>query len=159
VLSVRANKQQPWPWLFIRLVQFSKHNETKKYDMAKSKYSVFKRKGYVIITLLFFLVSVILHWIFGWEVFKSEQQAHGQPVIVSEYTMEMLRDTMENWQSEFLQLIWQVAGLAFLWYAGSPQSKEGDDRKEEKLDYIIKKLDPENYESLMRQLKQKYPDQ
>jgi hypothetical protein len=54
----------------------------------------------------------------------------------------MMRDTMENWQSEFLQLIWQVAGLAFLLYIGSPQSKEGDDRKEEKLDYIVEKLDP-----------------
>ena len=40
------------------------------------------------------------------------------------------RDIMENWQSEFLQLIWQVAaaGLSILWYVGSPQSKEGDER-------------------------------
>jgi hypothetical protein len=39
---------------------------------------------------------------------------------------------MENWQSEFLQLIWQVAGLSFLWYVGSPQSREEHDRQEEK---------------------------
>jgi UV DNA damage repair endonuclease len=45
----------------------------------------------------------------------------------------MVRDNAENWQSEFLQLIWQVAGLAFPLYISSPQSKEGDDRKEEKL--------------------------
>ena len=124
----------------------------------KTKYTIFKRKGYVWITLLFFVVSIVLHWVFGWEVFKSDQEAHGQPVLISQYVMEMLRDTMENWQSEFLQLIWQVAGLAFLWYAGSPQSKEGDDRKEEKLDYIIKKLEPEKYESLMRHWKAKYPE-
>jgi hypothetical protein len=72
--------------------------------------------------------------------------------------MEMMRDTMENWQSEFLQLIGQVAGLALLWYAGSPQSKEGDDRKEEKLDYIIQKLDPEHADSLLKQWKEKYPE-
>jgi hypothetical protein len=54
-------------------------------------------------------------------------------------------------------LIWQVAGLAFLWYVGSPQSKEGDDRKEEKLDYIIRKIDPENYERLMNEWEDKYP--
>ena len=124
----------------------------------KTKYTIFKRKGYVWITLLFFVVSIVLHWVFGWEVFKSDQEAHRQPVLISQYVMEMLRDTMENWQSEFLQLIWQVAGLAFLWYAGSPQSKEGDDRKEEKLDYIIKKLEPEKYESLMRHWKEKYPE-
>lgn len=28
------------------------------------------------------------------------------PVAASEYTVQMLRDTLENWQSEFLQLIW-----------------------------------------------------
>jgi hypothetical protein len=33
-----------------------------------------------------------------------------------------------------------VAGLGVLWYVGSPQSKEGDERKEEKMDLIIKML-------------------
>jgi hypothetical protein len=50
-----------------------------------------------------------------------------------------------------------VAGLAFLFYVGSPQSKEGDDRKEEKLDYIIEKLDPDNYEKLLKDWDKKYP--
>lgn len=63
----------------------------------------------------------------------------------------------ENWQSEFLQLIWQVAGLAFLIYVGSPQSKEGDERKEEKLDLILKSINPEEAEDLIRELDLKYP--
>jgi len=123
----------------------------------KFRHSLLKRKAFLWVTLLLFLLSITFHWIFGWKTFKQEQQEHHQPVVVSEYVTEMMRDTMENWQSEFLQLIWQVAGLAFLWYAGSPQSKEGDDRKEEKLDYIISKLDPDNYESLMKHWKEKYP--
>jgi uncharacterized protein DUF6766 len=127
--------------------------------MAKTKNrSIFWRKGYLWVTLLFFLISITLHWIFGWQVFKDQQREHGQAVVVSQYISEMLRDTMENWQSEFLQLIWQVAGLALLWYAGSPQSKEGDIRKEEKLDYIIRKLDPENAAALLKQWKEKYPE-
>jgi hypothetical protein len=124
----------------------------------KTNRSIFWRKGYMWVTLLFFLISISLHWIFGWQVFKDQQQEHGQAVVVSEYISEMLRDTMENWQSEFLQLIWQVAGLALLWYVGSPQSKEGDIRKEEKLDYIIGKLDPENAAALLKKWKEKYPD-
>lgn len=119
--------------------------------------SIWKKKGYLWVTLILFLVSIVLHWTFGWEVFKSEQMAHHQPIIVGDYIAEMLRDTMENWQSEFLQLIWQVAGLAVLLYVGSPQSKEGDDRKEEKLDYIIRRLDPEKYEQLMKEWDKKYP--
>ena len=47
------------------------------------------------------------------------------------------RDTLENWQSEFLQLLWQVAGLAILLHVGSPASKEGDDRMEAKLDALL----------------------
>jgi hypothetical protein len=60
---------------------------------------------------------------------------------VSDYTIQMLRDTLENWQSEFLQLIWQFAGLAILLYVGSPQSREGDERKEAKLDAILEAVD------------------
>jgi hypothetical protein len=60
----------------------------------------------------------------------------------------MTRDTLENWQSEFLQLLWQVAGLTILLHIGSPQSKEGDERKEAKLDAILQRLDPENADKL-----------
>jgi len=40
----------------------------------------------------------------------------------------------------------------------APASKEGDSRKEEKLDYITRKLDPENYERLTRECVAKYPE-
>jgi len=125
--------------------------------MKRKKHGLLKRKAYLWISLALFVVSIVLHWYYGWKVFVSEQRAHQQPVIAGEYTAQMLRDTMENWQSEFLQLIWQVAGLAFFWYAGSPQSKEGDDRKEEKLNYLIQKIDPENYNRLMQDWEDKYP--
>jgi hypothetical protein len=71
----------------------------------------------------------------------------------------MLRDTFENWQSEFLQLIWQVAGLAFLIYIGSLQSKAGDERKEAKLDLILKSVNPEKADELINNLDTKYPRQ
>jgi hypothetical protein len=129
----------------------------KTSTMSKARMSIWKKKGFLWVTLLLFLVSAALHWAFGWEAYKNEQQAHNQPVVVNEYVVEMARDTAENWQSEFLQLIWQVAGLAFLLYVSSPQSKEGDDRKEEKLDYIIKMLDPKKYDEVIKQFDQKYP--
>jgi len=82
---------------------------------------------------------------------------HNQPIDIGNYLNATLRDTMENWQSEFLQLIWQVAGLSFLWYVVSPQSKEGNDRQEEKLDLLIRKIDPSNGEKLLEELEKKYP--
>jgi hypothetical protein len=130
---------------------------SKTYMKKKTTMGIFKKKGYVWVTLVFFIFSLALHWIFGWEAFKNEQEAHGQPIVFSEYSAEMLRDTMENWQSEFLQLIWQVAGLAILLYVGSPQSKESEERLEEKMDHIIRKIDPENASKLLKDWESKYP--
>jgi len=117
---------------------------------------VLKAYGYAWITLILFLLSVSGHWLFGWMSYADEQQLHNAPPLVGDYLVEMLRDTFENWQSEFLQLLWQVGGLALFLYAGSPQSKEGDDRKEAKLDAILRRIDPVNGESTIQELDRKY---
>jgi hypothetical protein len=72
-----------------------------------------KRYAYGWITVLFFLVSIAGHWWFGWYAFLQDAAAHAQQPVFSEYAIEMGRDTLENWQSEFLQLLWQVVGLAY----------------------------------------------
>src|SRR5687768_1452869 len=96
-----------------------------------------KAYAYAWITLGFFLVSFILHWWFGWEAFVDEAAEHGQTPEVAQYLTQMSRDTFENWQSEFLQLLWQVVGLAYFLYVGSPTSHENDDRLEAKVDALL----------------------
>lgn len=113
--------------------------------------------GYLWVTLAFFVLSFAGHWILGWFAFVKTQTANGQAVDISQYLIEAGRDTLENWQSEFLQLIWQVAGLAILWCVGSPQSKEGDERKEAKLDYLINKIDPKDGPRTIRALEEEFP--
>jgi hypothetical protein len=98
---------------------------------------LFKKYGYAWITLGFFAVSLALHWYFGWQAFVAEAADHGQAPQQAEYVDEMLRDTFENWQSEFLQLLWQVCGLAYFLYVGSPASREDDDRMEAKIDALL----------------------
>lgn len=49
----------------------------------------------------FFLFSFAGHWQFGWFAYINEQETHGAPLQVSEYLIQMTRDTLENWQSEF----------------------------------------------------------
>ncbi len=112
--------------------------------------------GYAWITMGFFLISLVGHWLFGWFAYVSEQRAHAQPIQISDYLVEMSRDTFENWQSEFLQLLWQVGGLAILLYVGSPQSKEGDDRMEAKIDEILRRVDPQNGDSIIKTLDDDY---
>jgi hypothetical protein len=105
------------------------------------KHGIFHRYGFAWITAGFFVISLIGHWLFGWFAYVNEQRDHGRSAGVSEYIVVLSRDTLENWQSEFLQLLWQVAGLALLLHVGSPQSKEGDDRMEAKIDAILLAVD------------------
>lgn len=118
--------------------------------------SNFKRYGFAWVTGGFFLISLIGHWVFGWFAYANEQHAHSQPIEVSEFVVQLMRDTLENWQSEFLQLLWQVAGLALLLHVGSPQSKEGDDRMEAKLDAILLAVDPKNGDLTIRDIDDSY---
>jgi hypothetical protein len=119
--------------------------------------NAFKKYNFVWITSILFLGSLIGHWVFAWQAYVDHQSEMGLPVEVSDYIHETSRDTLENWQSEFLQLIWQVVGLSFLYYIGSSQSKEGDDRKEAKIDFLMKKLYGDEGATEIERLNKKYP--
>jgi hypothetical protein len=121
------------------------------------RYTIWSKYGFAWVTAGFFLISIVGHWGFGWLAYLDEQRALGQPVEISGYAIEMARDTFENWQSEFLQLLWQVCGLAILLYVGSPQSKEEEERNDAKLDAILKAVDPGNAEKVIAALERKYP--
>jgi hypothetical protein len=119
--------------------------------------SVLKKFGFAWVTLGFLAISLVGHWLFGWLAYVDEQQAHGQAIETGGFVVEMLRETFENWQSEFLQLLWQVVGLTILLYVGSPQSKESEDRSEEMLKEILRKVDPKGADATLAELDQKFP--
>lgn len=118
--------------------------------------SIWKRYGFAWVTGALFAITLTGHWIFGWFAYVNEQRAHQQPIEVRAYTDEMMRDTLENWQSEFLQLIWQVAGLAVLLHVGSPQSKEGDDRIEAKIDAILLAVESRRGDEILKGIDDEY---
>ncbi|USQ95243.1 DUF6766 family protein [Caulobacter sp. RL271] len=115
-----------------------------------------KRYAYAWLTGLFFFVSIVGHWAFGWWAFVDEQQSLHQAPQLGPYLVEMGRDTFENWQSEFLQLIWQVVGLAYFLYVGSPSSKENDDRTEAKLDALIRLQAGDRAEDIIAEIDRRY---
>ncbi|WP_368911124.1 DUF6766 family protein [Taklimakanibacter deserti] len=133
---------------------------TRPTPKSERKYALhdmrFGRYGFFYFTGAFFALSLFGHWLFGWLAYVNDQAAHNAQISAGDYALIMLRDTLENWQSEFLQLIWQVAGLAFLLHIGSPQSKEGDDRKEAKLDAILEAVDPKNGKDTVAKLDQEF---
>ena len=119
--------------------------------------SLLKKYSFAWITIAFLVFSLIGHWLFGWFAYVDEQQALGQAADSGGYVIEMLRDTFENWQSEFLQLLWQVVGLTLFLYVGSPQSKDSEDKTEEILREILKHVDPEGAPKTLADLEAKYP--
>ncbi len=116
-----------------------------------------RKYAYAWITIGFFLISILGHWWFGWRAYVNEQSQFHHSIALSDYSVEWARDIFENWQSEFLQLLWQVCGLAWFLYVGSPQSKEANDRQEAKLDEILKLMDPGKASEICRKLELQYP--
>ena len=115
-----------------------------------------KRYAYGWITILFFLLSIAGHWMFGWYAFLQDTAEHARQPVFSEYAIQIGRDTFENWQSEFLQLLWQVIGLAYFLYVGSPASKENDDRLEAKIDELLRMNGGNSADALIRDIDERY---
>lgn len=101
--------------------------------------------SFTLVTGLFFLVSWSLQFYFQAAEYTADAEAHEQGVFWSEFLTRFFAATFENWQSEFLQLMWQAAGLALFYHWGSSQSREQSDRVEAKLDRLLRRsgVDPD----------------
>lgn len=99
-----------------------------------------KKYGFFYVTFVFFLVSWVGQFIFQVMEVKNDAQTHGESFTWIDFWPQFFSSTFENWQSEFLQLCWQAAGLAFLYFWGSSQSKESDDRLEKKIDRLAEHM-------------------
>ena len=74
---------------------------------------------------ILFLVSWAAQGLAEWSSFAHEQAAHGQVAHLSDFWVEFGQSTLENWQSEFLQLFSFVVVSAVLIHHGSSESKDG----------------------------------
>ncbi len=98
-----------------------------------------KAYSFALVTAGLFLFSWIGQFIAQAIVVGNEAKQHGEQFLWGEFWPQFLASTFENWQSEFLQLIWQAVGLAFLFFWGSSQSRETEERMEAKLDLLLEK--------------------
>ena len=99
-----------------------------------------KNFGLSIAFCALFLVSWAAQGVAEWQVFTDDQREHHQPVTAGDFASEFAQSTLENWQSEFLQLFSFVVMSALLIHRGSAESKDSDDRMEEALSRIEDKL-------------------
>jgi hypothetical protein len=76
---------------------------------------------------------------------RNDAAAHGEEFSMAQFWPQFFASTFENWQSEFLQLVWQAVGLALLFLWGCSQSKESDERIEARIDRLLEEqgVDPD----------------
>jgi hypothetical protein len=72
--------------------------------------------------------------------FRQEQAELGQPFEWQDFWITFGRSTLENWQSEFLQLLAFVVLSSLLSHKGSPESRDSEEKTERKLDEILRRL-------------------
>jgi hypothetical protein len=107
---------------------------------------LFQRNGLSIVLIALFLISIIAQSIAGHRHHNQEQQEHQQPkVTYVEYVTgsHFLEATMENWESEFLQMFFFIVLTVFLYQKGSAESKDPD--KEENVDQDSLKAVTKNF--------------
>lgn len=93
---------------------------------------ILSENGLSLVLGLLFLVFLAGQAAAGLHKYNEDQQEHGQPAIgFSDYlaSPHFLEATMENWESEFLQMFAFVVLTAFLFQKGSAESKKLDEKE------------------------------
>jgi hypothetical protein len=112
-------------------------NEMKSSGLRK----IWRNFGLSIGFAILFFTSWIAQGFAEWHVYLSEQQAHGEPLGIADFITTFSQSTLENWQSEFLQLYSFVVMAALFIHRGSAESKDSDDRIEAKIDKIKEQVE------------------
>jgi hypothetical protein len=101
---------------------------------------VWKNFGLSIAFCILFFVSWAGQGVAQWQEFTDDARTHHESVEVGDFMAVFSKSTLENWQSEFLQLFSFVVLSSLYIHRGSAESKDGDDRMEEALKRIEDKL-------------------
>jgi hypothetical protein len=88
-----------------------------------------------------FLASWLAHFLVQMREFSNEQEEHGQAFQWGEFMPAFWTSTLENWQSEFLQLFTFVVLSSFLSHRGSPESKDSEEKNEGREIEMLRRLD------------------
>ena len=96
-----------------------------------------------IILISLFVVSLIGQLYFQYEHEVDQAVQHGETapdIASSEFLNSFFASMLENWQSEFLQLVSFVILATYFIHRGSPQSRDGDDQMKQDIKAIKQKL-------------------
>ena len=87
-----------------------------------------------------FLLAWVGQLITQWFTWANDQREHQQALEVGDFLWQFWTSTLENWQSEFLQLLTFVVLTTFLIHRNSHESRDSDDEMQRTLNRIDKRL-------------------
>ncbi|HYO60655.1 MAG TPA: DUF6766 family protein, partial [Actinomycetota bacterium] len=109
----------------------------------KTRMRLWKNFGLSLGFCILFFVSWVAHGIVEWQTFTDEQRSHGEKPAAGDFVAQFSRATLENWQSEFLQLFSFTVMASVLIHKGSAESRDSDDGIQAALKRIEDKLGTE----------------
>lgn len=105
-------------WTLVRSIQ----------TQRSGRRSVWREFGLGLALTALFFASWGAQAITQWQTFTDEQRTFGQDPAIGDFLAEFGQSTMENWQSEFLQLFAFVVLASLYIHRGSAESKDGEER-------------------------------
>jgi hypothetical protein len=96
-------------------------------DERSAHRSVWREFGLGLTLLILFVAAWVSQLVAQWQVFTDEQLEHNQDPAIGDFVSEFASSTLENWQSEFLQLFSFVVLAALYIHKGSSESKDGEE--------------------------------
>ena len=102
--------------------------------------SVWREFGLGLVLMLLFFTTWLAQGVAEWQTYTDEQRAHGESTEIGDFVGEFAQSTLENWQSEFLQLFAFVTLAALYIHKGSAESKDSDEKMEASLRRIEEQL-------------------
>ena len=106
----------------------------------RTKMRLWKNFGLSLGFCALFLISWVAQGVAEWQEYTDDSRTHNEQPEIGDFTTQFARATLENWQSEFLQLFSFTVMASVLIHKGSAESKDSDDRIEGALMRIEHKL-------------------
>ena len=102
--------------------------------------TLWREFGLSILFAALFILSWVGQFVTEWQIFTDDARAHGESPAIGDFAAAFGQSTLENWQSEFLQLFSFVALAALYIHKGSAESKDGEETIQASLRRIEEQL-------------------
>lgn len=120
------------------LIMFSAVRSIKN-ERTKGR-SIWREFSLGLILMMLFFGSWAAHAITEWQIFTDDQLSHGETPRIGNFMSQFFETTLQNWQSEFLELFAFVVLASLYIHKGSGESKDGEENIEASLRRIEEHL-------------------